>query len=49
LDYKEILEQDWEIFKIADMRDGKVNDDGYWWISKVMRHLHQIRTQVWIH
>lgn len=28
-DYSEILEQDLEIFKIADMRSGKVNDDGY--------------------
>ena len=28
-DYKEILEQDLEIFKVADMRNGKVNDDGY--------------------
>lgn len=28
-DYKEILDQDLNIFKIADMRNGKVNDDGY--------------------
>ncbi|MFT8339828.1 MAG: hypothetical protein ABF652_00185 [Clostridium beijerinckii] len=28
-DYKEILIQDLEIFKVADMRTGKVNDDGY--------------------
>lgn len=28
-DYKEILEQNLEIFKVADMRNGKVNDDGY--------------------
>lgn len=28
-DYKEILEQDLKIFRIADMRNGKVNDDGY--------------------
>ena len=29
LDYKEILDQDLKIFKIADMRSGKVKDDGY--------------------
>ena len=28
-DYKEILDQDLKIFKIADMRSGKVKDDGY--------------------